>query len=545
MKSERRCIKLPTIKTIVLVMMLGVLLMQLVGCGGTSSSPNILGKWTASSQDMSANPGYEGTASVEFFEDGTCVIVGPTANGSLASASLQYSLIDYTHIKFQNANGSTYTSIFSLSGDTLTITNDTGTLTLHRTEPGGSSPSPSSLYSEAQSAAIDEWAALLNARQSSTNSHLYTTVSNMSPAAVSQALSKGNSVLVAWEECNNDSRLGTKGEVEIKNFRSSVAPLVSLSEADKANGITWKGDAKFSFLMRYRGVAWRGSTSFRCDEISPPPASEPFSPWMDEQIGSFCMEIHLVKQNGKWTTEVVNEAACYGGDWYHGESIINPFPLNIGINGNSELGKQPYMIKQTEPYQFGTPATTSGIANTVTNMMASADNLRILGSFDSVTNAYDTSSSSYWKLYWTYGQQLKIPNSGTNLYAKGKYTQTKDGAGNYPGECVSLVKALTNTGDLNTESWGKGKYVMMGGVMPGTAIATFTKNKYTQYNSGIDHAAIFKGLLADGSGFEVWDQNWDFTGVVGTHAITRSSGLVDSWNTWANNYSVIEIPSKD
>jgi hypothetical protein len=391
----------------------------------------------------------------------------------------------------------------------------------------------SAVESEAQAVAINAWISLLNARQGIPNTHLYTTVTNMAPSAVSQALSKGNTVSVTWEACRPYA--GTKGEAQIKNF-TSVVGSESLSQAEQANGITWKGIVNFTFITRYRAVGWTTSTSypsFSPDDISPPPDNEPFSPWSNSYVFT-----RPVKQNGEWyTTFNISQ-----GEWYPPDpnyEIINPLTIAVGY-GVLSYGYEPYLIKQTTPYQPVKTPTTSITSHSVTNMIASADNLRILGSFDNVAQAYDTSSSSYLKLYWTYGQQLVIPNSGTNLYAMGKYTQTKDGAGNYPGQCVSFVKALTNTSNLNTDSWIIGKRVMDGGVMPGTAIATFTKNNGKQFNSGIDHAAIFKGYLADGSGFDVWDQNWDFTGVVGTHAI-KIIGSKGYPNTFANNYYVIQI----
>lgn len=461
----------------VLVMTLGVLLMQLVGCGGTSSNPG--------SSSSSAN-----------------------SHGSL-----------------------------------------------------------SAIESQAQAVAIDAWIALLNARQGTPDHHLYLTVTNMAPSAVSQALSKGNTVSIAWESCGTES--GTKGEVQIKNFKSIVWAS-DLSPSDEANGITWHGNMEIAYVMRFRSVRWYDFSSFSVDEISPPPDSEPFSPWLDVGmemphsrwdgkswttliLGS-PVPISVVKQNGKWTATV-------GVGWAYAQGIIDPLSSSF-ISGptlpfdysesfswtdghNNYYGGKPYMIEQTTPYQPVTTTTTPITSNAVTNMMASEFNLGQLSfSFDNVAKAYDTSSPSYLKLYWTRGQYVCIPNSGTNLYAMGKYTQTKDGAGNYPGQCVSLVKALTFTSNIGTDSWKIGKRVIDGGVMPGTAIATFTKNNNTQYNSGIDHAAIFKGYLADGSGFEVWDQNWDFTGVVGTHAI-KMTGPAGYPNTYANNYYVIQIPSKE
>ena len=137
-------------------------------------------------------------------------------------------------------------------------------------------------------------------------------------------------------------------------------------------------------------------------------------------------------------------------------------------------------------------------------------------------------------------ETLDVPNSSTNLYLfNNKYTQTKDGNGYYPGQCVSAVKALSHN-SLTTSSWIKGKHVMDGGVAPGTVIATFFANNNTQFDpSGNSHVAIFKDYVSNG--FEVWDQNWDDTGtsgVLGTHVIkvTSSNGTTN-----ANNYYVVQV----
>ena len=169
------------------------------------------------------------------------------------------------------------------------------------------------------------------------------------------------------------------------------------------------------------------------------------------------------------------------------------------------------------------------------------NNLNILKGFP--TQAFANAPSwdtSYCKLLWTYGRTLDVPNSSTNLYLfNNKYTQTKDGNGYYPGQCVSAVKALSHN-SLTTSSWIKGKHVMDGGVAPGTIIATFFANNNTQFDpSGNSHVAIFKDYVSNG--FEVWDQNWDDTGtsgVLGTHVIkvTSSNGTTN-----ANNYYVVQV----
>jgi hypothetical protein len=173
------------------------------------------------------------------------------------------------------------------------------------------------------------------------------------------------------------------------------------------------------------------------------------------------------------------------------------------------------------------------LQNSTGVLMATAENIRILEGFDSIPGAYDTSSPSHSILYWEYGKQLQVKNSKNNLYPSGVYTQTKDGNGNYPGECVSFVNAVSGT----SNTWGKGQRVMDGNVMPGTAIATFSENNEKGFKSGEDHTAIFKSYLKNGKGFEVWDQNWYFRKIVMKHAIGESAVKTSN----AEDYYVVEI----
>ena len=72
-----------------------------------------------------------------------------------------------------------------------------------------------------------------------------------------------------------------------------------------------------------------------------------------------------------------------------------------------------------------------------------------------------------------------------------------DGKGNYPGECVSLVKKYS--GAPQTSKWKMGKTVRGNKIPKGTAIATFFDGKH--YNG---HAAFY--LQQDNDGITVIEQ---------------------------------------
>ncbi len=177
---------------------------------------------------------------------------------------------------------------------------------------------------------------------------------------------------------------------------------------------------------------------------------------------------------------------------------------------------------------------------TLRNLKITDTNLNILNSYPAA--AWDPvagSSSGYEKLLWDFGQQLDVANASKG--PSGIYTQLADNNGYLPGECVSAVKALSRNSTL-TRDWVMGDSVIAGGIEPGTAIATFFApgNKYPSEGGG--HTAILKSYIVDDKGkiigFYVWDQNWDFEGVVGSHAIYRSGkGVAD-----ADSYNVVKVP---
>lgn len=78
-----------------------------------------------------------------------------------------------------------------------------------------------------------------------------------------------------------------------------------------------------------------------------------------------------------------------------------------------------------------------------------------------------------------------------------------DGVGNFPGQCVSLVKKYTHAPP--TSQWKKGGQVKGNyALRVGTAIATFIDGRYPSYATG-NHAAFYCGQ--DASGIWVVDQS--------------------------------------
>lgn len=78
-----------------------------------------------------------------------------------------------------------------------------------------------------------------------------------------------------------------------------------------------------------------------------------------------------------------------------------------------------------------------------------------------------------------------------------------DGAGNYPGQCVSLVKKYSNAPP--TSQWREGARVRGNQMLrTGTAIATFINGRYPSYKIG-NHAAFYCGQ--DASGIWVIEQS--------------------------------------
>lgn len=163
------------------------------------------------------------------------------------------------------------------------------------------------------------------------------------------------------------------------------------------------------------------------------------------------------------------------------------------------------------------------------------------------------SNTNYARLVYTgYGQYLDVPSPKTNLKAAGKDTMTDDGAGTKDkwGECVSFVKAVTNTPNTSSKNgdkgWNPGDAVAKSKALPGMAIATFPNGSYS------GHAAIFQEYLHDAkgqiqrdvkgriAGFKVFDQNWNPKefGIVGTHTIWAYRNY-DTAASNGENYSII------
>lgn len=157
------------------------------------------------------------------------------------------------------------------------------------------------------------------------------------------------------------------------------------------------------------------------------------------------------------------------------------------------------------------------------------------------------SYGSGWLMKWPSTLDAKYQYSRWvgNIHA----TQVNDNYNGYPGECVSLVKALAKN-NVATANWIKGNnviwaYAVGSPIAPGTAIATFNSNN--KYEPG--HAAFFRSYTYDiwtgqVNGFWVWDQNYlpSKGKVVAWHWIkmTSTTNPLDVGN--ANNYFVVRVP---
>lgn len=149
---------------------------------------------------------------------------------------------------------------------------------------------------------------------------------------------------------------------------------------------------------------------------------------------------------------------------------------------------------------------------------------------------------SDWNLYWfnVYTYSGAWHTVGPDQYLLdydigGRYLVTYPGSPKYrtyyngifyttqigDGQCVSMVKGLASSSVPATDSWGKGRRVIDGGIAPGTAIATFTSAG--KYYAG--HAAYFREYTKDSygniNGIVVWDQNWVKSYRIGMHIVKK------------------------
>lgn len=118
---------------------------------------------------------------------------------------------------------------------------------------------------------------------------------------------------------------------------------------------------------------------------------------------------------------------------------------------------------------------------------------------------------------------------GTGISA---LVQVADLKGDFPGQCVSMVKALADRAVPETAKWQQGGKVMAGGVTPGTAVATFTSGKY--FNDGAHHVGFFEKYEA--GGFVIYEQNGR------SLALKLQVGKRTLSSTSANNFYVLLAP---
>lgn len=112
-----------------------------------------------------------------------------------------------------------------------------------------------------------------------------------------------------------------------------------------------------------------------------------------------------------------------------------------------------------------------------------------------------------------------------------------DGAGNYLGECVSLVKRLCREAMMPpTSQWKRGELVKGNKtIKQGTAIATFKENGKFH-----GHAAVYIGQ--DEKGIQVWDQYNDRPKPVGQRTLDFDDKKSASNN--GNKFYIIEVESQ-
>jgi YVTN family beta-propeller protein len=173
------------------------------------------------------------------------------------------------------------------------------------------------------------------------------------------------------------------------------------------------------------------------------------------------------------------------------------------------------------------------------------NNRHLLDGFDDSAYEVYSNDHSYFRLLWSSGQTLDVPEKLKKPSDDNKYTklarQNPKGDVSLFGDCVSAADALSDYRyDAN---WIRGNRVMDSGttMTPGMVIATFLGPNNTYGASG--HAAIFKGFTYDNNnnktGFWVWDQNWenqDNLGEFGKHTISSLGNHVPTSD--ANDYYV-------
>lgn len=106
----------------------------------------------------------------------------------------------------------------------------------------------------------------------------------------------------------------TLGEAEIKNFRFTGNGILTVSAADKANGIQWKGIATLGYIERHKirklNFGNKNSSDSNASESAwtkaiIPPSNVPFSEWKDSGL-----MLNLILRNGTW--EISDIVGYYG-----------------------------------------------------------------------------------------------------------------------------------------------------------------------------------------------------------------------------------------
>lgn len=121
-------------------------------------------------------------------------------------------------------------------------------------------------------------------------------------------------LLVQWKYSGPGMFSGWKdssvGEAEIKNFKFGMILPMPVGDADKANGMQWRGSVSLEFISRYH-MAWSSQT--KSENIN-----APFSQWQSGNFG-----LNLILRNGRW--EIPDK----------GSYILYPLPYKCNSEGPS------------------------------------------------------------------------------------------------------------------------------------------------------------------------------------------------------------------
>lgn len=92
------------------------------------------------------------------------------------------------------------------------------------------------------------------------------------------------------------------GEVQMRGLRTSIKKIDSLSTADSANGIGWRGEVEVHSIRKMRLMIIKGTV----DNLPDSPSNDPSPQWTDYYIN-----VPVTLLNGKWVRTNDNPSAFF------------------------------------------------------------------------------------------------------------------------------------------------------------------------------------------------------------------------------------------